>query len=202
MSCMNGELKKVCLYSRVSTNGQTTENQLVELKSLCERNNWEIVEVYDETISGTKNNDDRPEFKRMMKDLKRREFSMVVTYSLDRLGRKTSELINFLSLCEDYGINLFCWKQNINTEDSMGKMFFQFISIISSYENEIRKERQLSGINRLRREGKSYGGNKFISDEQKDKVLKLKQDGLSYRKIKDEVNISLSSISSICRGTI
>ena len=127
---------------------------------------------------------------------------MVVTYSLDRLGRKTSELINFLTLCEDYGINLFCWKQNINTEDSMGKMFFQFISIISSYENEIRKERQLSGINRLRREGKSYGGNKFISDEQKDKVLKLKQDGLSYRKIKDEVNISLSSISSICRGTI
>ena len=146
---MNGELKKVCLYSRVSTNGQTTENQLLELKSLCERNNWEIVEIYDETISGTKNNEDRPEFKRMMKDLKRREFSMVVTYSLDRLGRKTSELINFLTLCEDYGINLFCWKQNINTEDSMGKMFFQFISIISSYENEIRKERQLSGINRL-----------------------------------------------------
>ena len=60
----------------------------------------------------------------------------------------------------------------------------------------------VKGINRLRREGKSYGGNKFISDEQKDKVLKLKQDGLSHRKIKDEVNISLSSISSICRGTI
>ena len=56
---MNVELTKVGIYSRVSTQSQTTENQLHELKSLCERNKWEIVEIYDETVSGTKNNDDR-----------------------------------------------------------------------------------------------------------------------------------------------
>ena len=56
---MNRELKRVCIYSRVSTVGQTTENQLFELKSLCEKNNWEIVEIYDETVSGTKDNLDR-----------------------------------------------------------------------------------------------------------------------------------------------
>ena len=195
---MTVELTKVGIYSRVSTQSQTTENQLHELKSLCERNNWEIVEIYDETVSGTKNNDDRQEFKSVMSDIKKRKFTMCLTYSLDRLGRKTSELINFLTLLEDYDINLYCWKQNINTQDRMGKMFFQFISIISSYENEIRKERQLSGINRLRREGKKYGGNKFISDDVKSKVLLLKQEGLTYRKIKEQVDISLSSISQIC----
>ena len=198
---MNRELKRVCIYSRVSTVGQTTENQLFELKSLCEKNNWEIVEIYDETVSGTKDNLDRKEFKRMMNDLKKRKWSMVLTYSIDRLGRKTSELINFLSLCDDYNISLYCWKQNINTEDQMGKMFFQFISIISSYENTIRRERQLSGIERVKREGKVYGGHKFITDEQKEKVIQLKSKGLTYRKIKDEVGISLYSISSICRGT-
>jgi len=200
LSSMNRELKRVCLYTRVSTQQQTTENQLFELKSLCERNNWEIVEIYDETISGTKNNDDRKEFKRMMNDLKKRKFDKIVCYSLDRLGRKTSELINFLTLLDDYNISLFCWKQNINTEDQMGRMFFQFISIISEYENNIRKERQISGIERVKREGKSYGGNDFISEDQKNNVIQLRQQGLTYRKIKEEVDISLSSISLICNS--
>ncbi len=197
---MNRELKRVCLYTRVSTSSQTTENQLFELKSLCERNNWEIIEIYDETISGTKNNDDRKEFKRMMNDLKKRKFDKIVCYSLDRLGRKTSELINFLTLLDDYNISLFCWKQNINTEDQMGRMFFQFISIISEYENNIRKERQISGIDRVKREGKKYGGNDFISEDQKNNVIQLRQRGLTYRKIKEEVDISLSSISQICNS--
>ena len=195
---MNRELKRICLYTRVSTVGQTTENQLTELKSLCERNNWEIVEIYDETVSGTKKNSDRKEFSRMMNDLKRRRFDKIVVWSLDRLGRKTSELINFLSMLDDYDISLYCWKQNINTEDQMGKMFFQFISIISEYENNIRKERQLVGIERVKREGKRYGGHDFISDEQENNVIQLRQKGLTYRKIKEEVDISLSSISRIC----
>lgn len=197
---MKCDLKRVCLYTRVSTQQQTTENQLFELRELCERNNWEIVEVYDETISGTKDNDDRKEFKRMMNDLKKRKFDKIVCYSLDRLGRKTSELINFLSLLDDYNISLFCWKQGINTEDTLGKMFFQFISIISEYENNIRKERQLSGIDRVKREGKKYGGNDFISEDQKNDVIQLRQQGLTYRKIKEEVQISLSSISQICNS--
>ena len=197
---MNRELKKVCLYSRVSTVGQTTENQLTELKSLCERNNWEIVQIYDETVSGSKKNSDRKEFSRMMNDLKKRRFDKIVCWSLDRLGRKTSELINFLSLLDDYNISLYCWKQNINTEDQMGKMFFQFISIISEYENTIRKERQLVGIERVKREGKSYGGHKFISDEQKESVIQLKSQGFTHRKIKDQVGISLYSISTICNS--
>lgn len=195
---MNREVKRVVLYTRVSTQQQTTENQLIELKSLCERNNWEIVEIYDETISGTKNNLDREEFNRMMNDLKKGLFDKIVCYSLDRLGRKTSELINFLSMLDDYNISLFCWKQNINTDDQMGKMFFQFISIISEYENNIRKERQISGINRKRSQTKKYNNNDFITDEQKNNVIKLKQDGFTYRKIKEQIPLSLSSISKIC----
>jgi len=198
---MKCDLKqRVVLYTRVSTQQQTTENQLFELKSLCERNNWEIVHIYDETISGTKNNSDREQFNQMMNDMKKRKFDKIVCYSLDRLGRKTSELINFLTMLEDYNISLFCWKQNINTEDQMGRMFFQFISIISEYENNIRKERQLSGIERMKREGKKYGGNDFITQEQRNNVIQLRKEGLTYRKIKEEVQMSLSTISGICNG--
>lgn len=197
---MNVELKKVGLYLRVSTHQQTTENQLIELKRVCDSSNYDIVEIYDETVSGTKSNDDRKEFKRMMNDLKKRKFDKIVVWSLDRLGRKTSELINFLSMLDDYNISLYCYKQNINTDDQMGKMFFQFISIISQYENEMRKERQLIGIERKRSQSKKYNRYDFITDEQKNKVVQLKQKGLTYRKIKDEVNISLSSISQICNS--
>ena len=69
---MNSEVKQVGLYVRVSTHQQTTENQLIELKNLCDRSNYDIVEIYDEVVSGTKSNDDRKEFKRMMNDLKNR----------------------------------------------------------------------------------------------------------------------------------
>jgi DNA invertase Pin-like site-specific DNA recombinase len=198
MSNMNSELKKkVGVYVRVSTKGQHTSNQLTELNELCERFNYEIVDVYDETVSGTKNNEDRSEFNRLIKDVKRKRFDMVLCWSLDRLGRKTSELLKFLTILEDYDVGLYCWKQGINTSDAMGRMFFQFVSVMSEYESSIRKERQLVGIGRLRSQGKKYGGHNFISDEIKGKVLQLKEQGLSYRKIKEQVDISLSSISSI-----
>ncbi len=197
---MNSELnKKVALYVRVSTKQQHTSNQLTELKELCNRFDYEIVDIYEETVSGTKNNEDRTEFNRLIKDVKRKRFDMVLVWSLDRLGRKTSELLKFLTLLEDYSVGLYCWKQGINTSDAMGRMFFQFVSVMSEYENSIRKERQLVGIDRLKSQGKKYGGNDFISDEIKQKVIDLKQQGLSYRKIKEHVDISLSSISLIVK---
>ena len=190
-------VKRVGVYVRVSCKGQHTSNQLTELNELCERFNYEIVDVYDETVSGTKNNEDRSEFNRLIKDVKRKRFDMVLCWSLDRLGRKTSELLKFLTILEDYDVGLYCWKQGINTSDAMGRMFFQFVSVMSEYESSIRKERQIVGIERLRSQGKKYGGHNFISDEIKGKVLQLKEQGLSYRKIKEQVDISLSSISNI-----
>ena len=200
MSNMNRELKKkVALYLHVSTKTQHTSNQLTELREVCDRFDYEIVDIYDETVSGTKNNEDRSEFSRLIKDVKRKRFDMVLVWSLDRLGRQTSELLKFLTIIEDYDVGLFCWKQGINTSDAMGRMFFQFVSVMSEYENSIRKERQLVGIERLKSQGKKYGGNDFISDDLKETVIKLKEEGLSYRKIKEQVDISLSSISSIVR---
>jgi DNA invertase Pin-like site-specific DNA recombinase len=200
MSVMNSELKKkVALYLRVSTKTQHTSNQLTELKEVCDRFDYEIVDIYDETVSGTKNNEDRGEFSRLIKDVKRKRFDMVLVWSLDRLGRQTSELLKFLTIIEDYDVGLYCWKQGINTSDAMGRMFFQFVSVMSEYEGSIRKERQIVGIERLKSQGKKYGGNDFISDDVKETVIKLKEEGLSYRKIKEQVDISLSSISSIVR---
>ena len=70
----------------------------------------------------------------------------------------------------------------------------------SEFETNIRKERQKVGIERIKQLGKKYGGNDFISDEVKEKVIDLKKNGLSYRKIKDKIDgVSLGSISNIIK---
>jgi DNA invertase Pin-like site-specific DNA recombinase len=193
---------KVCLFLRVSSAGQTTENQETELRELCDRRGWTIVETYKETISGTKKNEERKELSRMLGDMKKGQWTKIVIFDLTRLGRSVSEVVKTLSLLEDYNISLFSWKQNLDTDDGgMSRLFFYFVSIFSEMENDLRRERQKVGIQRVRKLNKTYGGHKFLTDEMKKKVLELKELGLSYRKIKEQVNISLSSISTIIGET-
>ena len=87
----------VAIYVRVSTQQQTTENQLLELYEVCERNDWTVVEEYNETVSGTKGQTDREELNRMMIDASRRKFEKVVVWSVDRIGRDMKHLVSVLS---------------------------------------------------------------------------------------------------------
>ncbi len=196
-------MTNVCLYLRVSSAGQTTDNQEIELVELCKRRNFNIVEVYKETISGTKKNEDRKELTRMLGEMKQRSWTKIVIYDLTRLGRSVSEVVKTLSMLDDYNISLFSMRQNLDTDDGgMSKLFFYFVSIFSEMESELRKSRQKIGIERVRKLGKKYGGNDFISDEIKSKVFQLNEEGLSYRKIKQQIpNVSIGSISNIVRGT-
>ena len=198
---MNCEITNVCLYLRVSSNGQTTDNQEIELLELCKRRNFNIVEIYRETVSGLKKNEDRKELSRMLGDMKHRKWTKIVIFDLTRLGRSVSEVVKTLSLLDDYKISLFSMRQNLDTDDGgMSKLFFYFVSIFSEMESDLRKSRQKVGIERVKQLGKKYGGNDFVSNEIKQKVLELKQQGFSYRKIKEEIGkIGLGSISRIVK---
>ena len=90
---------------RVSTTGQTTDNQEKELLELCKRREFKIVDIYKETVSGTKKNEDRKEFSRMLNDMKKRKWEKLVVWSVDRLGRDMKELIKTLSLLDNYNIS-------------------------------------------------------------------------------------------------
>ena len=123
-------MEKVALFLRVSSSGQTTDNQSVELIDLCEKRDWMIVEKYEEVVSGTKKNEDRAELTRMLEDLKKRRFTKVVVYDLSRLGRSVQQVVRTLSRLDEHNISLFSWKQNLDTADGgMSKMFFYFVSI-------------------------------------------------------------------------
>ena len=139
----------------------------------------------------------------MLGDMKHRRWTKIVIYDLTRLGRSVSEVVRTLSMLDDFNISLFSMRQNLDTDDGgMSKLFFYFVSIFSEMESELRKSRQMVGIERVRKLGKKYGGNDFLSDEIKSKVFQLNGEGLSYRKIKQQIpNVSIGSISNIVRGT-
>ena len=79
---------RVAIYSRVSSDRQTTENQERELHAIAGRLGWIVVKVYrDQGISGSKGREGRPAFDALCKDASRRQFDLIAAWSVDRLGQ-------------------------------------------------------------------------------------------------------------------
>src|SRR5262245_50050163 len=99
---------RAALYLRVSTSDQTTDRQEHELRVVAERRGYEIVQVYrDNGISGSKGRNGRPAFDELHKAAARREFDIIMAWSVDRLGRSLQDLVAFLDHIHSCGIELF-----------------------------------------------------------------------------------------------
>lgn len=151
-------MRRVALYTRVSTDHQTTENQERELRAVAERMGWEVVEVYrDEGVSGAKARADRPAFDRLTKDATRRRFDMVMAWSVDRLGRSLQDLVGFLSELHALGVDLFLHQQGLDTTTPGGKAMFQMMGVFAEFERAMIRDRVKSGLDRARAQGKTLG---------------------------------------------
>jgi DNA invertase Pin-like site-specific DNA recombinase len=153
--------KQVAIYTRVSTDHQTPENQERELRAVVDRMGWEVVKVYtDHGISGAKSREERPAFDALAKNAKdaaRRRFDMVMAWSVDRLGRSLQDLVGFLSDLHGYGIDLFLHQQGLDTTTPSGRMMFQMLGVFAEFERAMIRERVKSGLERARAHGKTLG---------------------------------------------
>ena len=186
---------RVVKYQRVSTSTQEVENQTSSIDNQIERLGWITVGEYKETISGTKSRDTRPQLRHLLQDSRKRKFDRVIVYSLDRLGRSVVDVINTMNELEEVGVNVFVVKNSIDTSTSQGKLFTYFCSIFGEMERDMILSRQSSSIERLREKNQRWGKGKLLSNEQREKIINLKEQGYSYRKIKDELKVSLGTIS-------
>jgi len=186
---------RVVKYQRVSTNNQDVENQTQSIDKQIELLGWEVVGEYKETESGMKSKNHRPQLRRLLRDSRLRMFDRVIVYSLDRLGRSVVDVINTINELEEVGVNIFVVKNSIDTSTSQGKLFTYFCSIFGEMERDMILSRQSSSIERLREKNQKWGKGKLLSKEQREQIVNLKDKGYSYRKIKDELNISLGTIS-------
>ena len=126
-------MKRAVLYLRVSTIEQTTANQERELREIAGRMGCEIVKVYkDHGISGARGRDKRPAFDALCRDAAKRQFDMVMAWSVDRLGRSLQDLVGFLSELHALRIDLFLHQQGLDTTTPAGKALFQMMGGLPS----------------------------------------------------------------------
>ena len=106
---MAGKPKRAALYVRVSTDGQTVDNQRLALEAVCEQRGWQVVQVYaDNGMSGAKGRNQRPGLDALLKDASRGRFNVVLAWALDRLGRSLLDLLDTLSELERSASRWFC----------------------------------------------------------------------------------------------
>mgnify|MGYP003674250047 FL=1 len=182
----------VVKYQRVSTSKQDYENQTNALDKQIELLGWDCVGEYKEVVSGVK--DTRPQLQKMIEDARLRKFDRVIVFALDRLGRKIVQVVNTIHSLEECGVHLFIVKESVDTSNSQGKIFANFISIFSQLERDMMISRQKEAIDRIRTNGGKWGKGKLISQEQRDRIVALRTQGLSYRGICKEVDVSLGSV--------
>ena len=190
---------RVVKYQRVSTESQDVENQTKSIDRQIELLGWTCVGEYKEVVSGVKSRDTRPQLRKLLRDSRLRQFDRVIVYSLDRLGRSTVDVINTIHELEEVNVNIFVVKESIDTSTSQGKIFSQFISIFSQMEKDMITERQKSSIERLRETNQKWGKGKLLSHEQRDQIVSLQSQGVSYRNICKELNVSLGSVQHTLR---
>ena len=189
--------KRVALYARVSTDGQSVENQLRELEAVAAKEGWEVVERFiDHGISGSKGREGRPAFDRLAKGIVRREFELVAAWSVDRLGRSLQDLFAFLNELHSKHTNLYLHKQGIDTTTPAGKLLFQMLGVFAEFERTMIVERVKSGLKRAKAEGKTLGRPR-VSAAVEAKVLALRQKGTGMRKIARELGIGNCTVQRI-----
>jgi len=192
------KMKKVCLYVRVSKNIQTTENQIQALREVAERSGYEIVKIYsDDGISGSKGREDRPALNQMMKDAVNRQFEMVMCWSIDRLGRSITNLIEIMNELNELKIDMFFSQQSIDTQTASGRMIFGIFSSLASFEREMIRERVMAGLDRARKNGVKLGRPSSVNEGVRNAVLILKDRGVGVRETCRKLGIGCATYYSV-----
>jgi DNA invertase Pin-like site-specific DNA recombinase len=153
---MAAKPKRAALYLRVSTDGQTVENQRLALRAVCEQRGWQLVQEYvDSGISGAKGRRQRPGLDALLKDARR--FDVVLAWALDRLGRSLVDLLDTLGELEAAGVGLVLHQQAIDTTTPAGRMFFQVTGAFAEFERGMIRSRVMAGLERARARGVRLG---------------------------------------------
>lgn len=188
-------MKKVAIYARVSTSnkGQDLNTQLLPLKKYCKDKKRDIVQVYTDIMSWTK--ESRPSLNSLLDDAKEQKFDTVLVFRFDRISRSTKQLIDLLEKFRKLNISFISLNENIDTTTPTGAMMFTIIAAFAKFERDIISERVKFWIQKARSNWKQIGRKKI--DVNDDMVILYHNEGLSIRNIAQMMNISKSKVHRI-----
>ena len=192
-------MQRAAIYARVSTRDkQDAENQLSQLRNYAKRQGWEITREYVDRESGAKA--DRVQFQQMFTDAHQGKFDRLLFWDLSRLSREGAlKTLQHLQRLTDYGVR---WRSHTQPYlDSMGPFGDAIVSLLAALaeqERETIRARIAAGLDRARREGKRLGRPRKVFD--RERVLRLRESGLSFKRIGEKVGISHTQAMRICRS--
>jgi DNA invertase Pin-like site-specific DNA recombinase len=196
---LNERKRNAALYVRVSTDGQTVENQVRELRQIAERRGWQVVEVYsDPGISGAKGRDKRPSLDRMLQDASRRKFDVVMAWAVDRLGRSLIDLLSTIQHLEACGVDLFLEQQALDTTTPAGRLMFQVCGAFAEFERSMIRQRIKLGLRRAVAEGKRLGRPKIDPDKERRAQRELLR-GAGILKVARKLGLGAGTVHRIKR---
>ena len=128
--------KNAAIYCRVSTEDQAREGyslgeQLEKLKDLCKFRDYNIYGVYEDAGISAKDMEHRPQFQKMLEDVKSHNVNVIVAYKLDRLTRSVRDLELLITELEKHGCSLECAMDDINTSTANGRFFVRMLTVLS-----------------------------------------------------------------------
>ena len=187
---------RVALYSRVSTKdkGQDCENQLRQLRDFAQRLGWDVTHEYVDRKSGK--NSDREQFKAMFTSASRREFDVVLFWSLDRFSREgVLQTLQHLQRLTSYGVGYRSFTEEYL--DSCGMFKDAVISILATIAKQERvrlSERVLAGLARARSKGRTGGRPTVVRGDIEAKIVAMRAEGDSLQEIADKLGVSKPTV--------
>ncbi|MDE7419251.1 MAG: recombinase family protein [Muribaculaceae bacterium] len=204
-------MRKAVIYARVSSLGdrQSTERQVRDLTEYAGRNDYEVIHVFEEHISGAKKNEERPVLTECLTYCKEAGIDCLLVSELSRLGRNVDEVLATVRFCKDSKLNVFFQKENLTLFQSDGSknpflnIFISVLGTCAEMERENIQFRLQSGRRRYVENGGKLGRKKgsYKTKEQKEEeyksVLRELRRGTSVRRTAKLCDVSTSTVSRI-----
>jgi putative DNA-invertase from lambdoid prophage Rac len=191
-------MSRVFAYCRVSTDGQTTENQVREIEAAgfaaTERR------IIQETISGSTESGQRPGFMRLLDRLEAGD--VLVVTKLDRLGRNAMDVRKTVDMLAGRGVRVHCLALGgVDLTSPAGRMTMQVIAAVAEFERDLLIERTKAGLERARAEGKQLGGRKpVMTDAEVQQAIAMQAEGKSISEIARHFNCSRTNVRDRIRA--
>lgn len=194
---MDKKQLRTAFYLRVSTSGQSVENQRVELERVATQRGWVLVEIYtDHGISGAKGRDKRPAFDRMARDAAHGKLDVVAAWSIDRIGRSLSHVAAFMVELQAQSVALYLHQQQVDGTTPAGRAMLGMAAVFAEFERAMLIERVNAGLQRARAQGTQLGRPR-VDAKTEAAIRKLRGQGLGMLAIAKRLGCGTGTVQRV-----
>ena len=202
-------MKKVCIYARVSTQGQDYQRQLSELREYASRMNYEIVREFSEKISGAKSVAERQALTELLDYAAANRVDKVLVYECSRISRRAIDFLQVIEQLTQMKVSVYILQNGLETlmadgsVNPIAQLVLGIIGQFNSMERSLIRSRMSSGYNHFRSNGGKVGrkeGYKKSDEQMKEqysKELSLLKKGLSLRNIQAITGTSVNTLRKL-----